>query len=80
MLWYKGLLMLWAVVSVLTQLLLTGHCGTSVRGSRQAADGVLRLDTVSSVIRNSFGSLSMTRQERTSEWAEAGSTRMGGSE
>ena len=67
MLWCKGLLMAWAMLSTITQLLLTGNCGTSLRSSRAAADEPVEVDTVMSVMRSSVGSLTASmRSQRTS--------------
>ena len=74
MLWCKGLLMVWGMLSKATQLILTRQCGTSLRGSRTGPDGVLVVETVSSVLRSTAGSLRnttlRTREERTSNWVE----------
>eukprot|EP01045_Picozoa_sp_COSAG04_P032971 COSAG04_NODE_6643_length_1285_cov_1.096965_1_plen_129_part_00 len=70
MLWFKGLLMVWAALSAITQLLLTGNCGTRLRRREGEPDGPLEVDTVMSVMRSSVGSITASR---TSEWVgEAG--------
>ena len=76
MLWCKGLLMVWAALSTITQLLLTGNCGTSLRGSVASSDGSVDVDTPLSVMRASVGSLTASvRVTRTSQWVEGGQGR-----
>ena len=75
MLWCKGLLMAWGAISMITQLLLTGHCGTSVDGFQEGSDGSLEVETVASVLRSTAGSLRLTsnlREQRTSDWVQGG--------
>ena len=73
MLWCKGLLMVWAALSTITQLLLTGNCGTSLRGSVAGSDGSVDVDTPMSVVRASIGSLTASvRVTRTSQWVVEG--------
>ena len=77
-LWCKCLLMVWSLVSASTQLLLTGNCGTSIRGGRNV-NGVLEIETVASVLRTTAASLRTTaaslrttgdRDERTARWVD----------
>ena len=70
-LWCKCVLMVWSLVSTITQLLLTGNCGTSIRGGRDV-NGVLEIETVASVLRTSVSSLRTTRDgyDRTSRWVD----------
>ena len=86
MLWVKGGSMMWAVLSTITQLLLTGHCGTSVRGGTESMDGSLEVETVASMMRSSVGSFTVSmrttpllRQDRTSQWVDDGGGGGGGS-
>ena len=73
MLWCKGLLMVWAALSTITQLLLTGNCGTSLRRNRATADGHVEVGTVMSAMRSSVWSLrASVRVGRTSQWVEEG--------
>ena len=67
----KCLLMVWSLVSAITQLLLTGNCGTSIRGGRNV-NGVLEIETVASVLRTTASSLRTTgdRDERTARWLD----------
>ena len=84
-LWCKGLLMAWAALSAITQLLLTGNCGTSLRrNNRAAADGHVEVDTVMSAMRSVARSLTAPmRVGRTSQWeggGQAAGEELGGSE
>ena len=75
LLWCKGLLMLWDAVSIITQLVLTGHCGTSVSGSHERPDGTLEVETVASVLRSTAGSLRASSEPdpdaRTRQWVQS---------
>ena len=72
-LWCKGLLVVWAALSAIPQLLLTGNCGTSLRRNRAAANGHVEVDTVMSAMRSSVRSLTASmRVGRASQWAEEG--------
>ena len=77
MLWCKGLLMVWAALSAITQLLLTGNCGTSLNSSSDTNEA-LDVETPLSVMRASFGSLTASvRVTRTSQWVEGGGGAVG---
>jgi hypothetical protein len=59
MLWCKAALIIWGALSTGTQLLLTGHCGDSLRRSareqqRARVDDAIDVQTVASRLRNSF--------------------------
>ena len=90
MLWCKVVLLAWGTTNSAAQLLLTGQCGTGVRGSA-GADGVLEVQTVASVLRSTAGTLRstparLTSEQRTDRWVQDhGSSRqppsgLGGSE
>eukprot|EP01044_Picomonas_judraskeda_P011676 COSAG03_NODE_1611_length_3776_cov_92.161817_3_plen_555_part_00 len=70
-LWCKCVLIVWNFVSATTQLLLTGNCGTNVRGGREH-NGILHVETVASVMRSTAGSLRTTadHRDRTSRWVD----------
>ena len=71
--WCKGLLMVWAALSAITQLLLTGNCGTRLRVSVASSDGSVDVETPLSVMRASVESLTASvRVTRTSQWVLEG--------
>ena len=79
MLWCKGLLMVWAALSTITQLLLTGNCGTNLRATAASSDGSVDVETSLSVVRASVGSLTASmRVDRTSQWVDEGGGQVAG--